>query len=169
MSYRHNKFDVTHAFTAFDQVIFAASGELFTFDSEATFDDNAEIGGALVPFESKWEGGYYAFGADFLRKYSSLIWVSVKPEALSQLDITVKTDRRDDYISKIVGTNLLDFAKIDFSNFSFLINTAPKMQRVKLKVKKFVYYKMIFKVTKPGARATVLGYDQQVRFSSQVK
>ena len=161
--------NVTHAFTAFDQVIFAAGGELFTFDSEATFDDNEEIGGALVPFESRWEGGYYAFGADFLRKYSSLIWVSVKPEALSQLEITVKTDRRDDYISKIVGTNLLDFAKIDFSNFSFLTNKAPKMQRIKLKVKKFVYYKMIFKVTKPGARATVLGYDQQVRFSSQVK
>jgi hypothetical protein len=45
----------------------------------------------------------------------------------------------------------------------------PKIHRVRLKVKKFVYYKLIFKVEEPGARATVLSYDMKVRFSSNVK
>lgn len=161
--------NVTHAFTAFDKVMFSKGGEIFCFDESYTQDENIEAGEPLVPYESKYESGYMDFGSDYLRKYSSMIWVSVKPEALSQMDITVKTDQKSEYITKTVGTNLFDFSNIDFSNFSFLTNNAPKMQRVKLKVKKFVYYKMIFNVKKPGARATVLGYDQQVRYSSQVK
>jgi hypothetical protein len=32
-----------------------------------------------------------------------------------------------------------------------------------------VYYKLIFKVEEPGSRATVLSFDQEVRFSSKVK
>jgi hypothetical protein len=36
-------------------------------------------------------------------------------------------------------------------------------------VKKFVYYKLIFKATKPGAKVTVLGYDQEVRHASMAK
>ena len=161
--------NVTHAFTAFGFVMFARGGEIFCFDQNYTQDESLEIENQLVPYESRYESGYMAFGADYLRKYSSVIWVSVQPQALSQMDVTVKTDQKGEYITKSVGTNLFDFSNIDFSNFSFLTNTAPRMQRVKLKVKKFVYYKMIFKVTRPGARATVLGYDQQVRFSSQVK
>ena len=110
-----------------------------------------------------------SFGADYLRKYSSTLWVSMLPEPSSKMEITVKTDRRDEYMVKYAGRPLLDFSAVDFSNFSFLISRAPKIQRVKLKVKKFVYYKLIFRVNTPGARATVLGYDQEVRYASSVK
>lgn len=85
------------------------------------------------------------------------------------MDITVQTDKRDEYLHKIVGLPLLDFSNMDFSNFAFLQRLAPQIKRIKVKVKKFVYYKLIFRVTQPGARATVLGYDQQVRYSSNVK
>ena len=85
------------------------------------------------------------------------------------MDITVKTDRRDEYLTKTAGLPLFSFSDIDFANFSFLTSRAPKIQRVKLKVKKFVYYKLIFTVNHPGARATVLGYDQGVRYASAVK
>jgi hypothetical protein len=46
---------------------------------------------------------------------------------------------------------------------------APKIRRVRLKVKKFVYYKLIFRVETEGATATILGYDQTVRFGSMTK
>jgi hypothetical protein len=93
----------------------------------------------------------------------------MQPEIDSRMEVTVKTDRRDEYLTKTVGNPLFTWENMDFSNFSFLLSTAPRMRRIKIKVKKFVYYKLIFTVTHPGARATVLGYDQQVRYSSNVK
>lgn len=110
-----------------------------------------------------------AFGADYKRKYSSHIWLSMYPEVGSNMDITVSTDRRDDYLVKNAGLPLFGFGNLDFSAFSFVINRVPKIQRIQLKVKKFVYYKLILRVNHPGARATVLGYDQQIRYSSNVK
>lgn len=150
-------------------LLFANDNALFRFAPESAFDAPATGYGDPVPIQCLWESGYMAFGADYLRKYSSTLWVSILPEPSSKIDITVRTDRRDEYMVKSAGRPLLDFSSLDFSNFSFLISTAPKMQRVRLKVKKFVYYKLIFRVNNPGARATVLGYDQQVRFASQVK
>lgn len=121
------------------------------------------------PITARWESGYNAMGMDYRRKYSSYLWISMLPEVRSKMNVTVRTDRRDDYITKTVGTPLLSFDDVDFSNFSFLRSRAPRMKRIKLKAKKYVYYKLIFTVTHPGARATVLGYDQQIRYASDVK
>jgi hypothetical protein len=122
-----------------------------------------------VSIPAVWESGYMDFGADFKRKYSSLIYVSMLPEARSSVTITASTDRREKYREKVIGSTLFSFENMDFSNFSFDTNYSPKIRRVRLKVKKFVYYKLIFRVEDPGASATILSYDQQVRFSSMVK
>jgi len=108
-------------------------------------------------------------GADYLRKHSSRLWLSILPQSASGLDITVRTDKSSEYLTKTIGYSLMDFAHLDFSNFSFLTYAAPKIRRVQMKVKKFVYYKLILRLPKPGTRVTVLGYDQQVRYSSNVK
>ena len=150
-------------------LLFANDTTVFCFDPNVAFDAPVEKDGDLTPIVSRWESGYMAFGADFLRKYSTTLWVSMLPEPSSKMSITVKTDRRDEYMVKAAGRSLFDFSAVDFSNFSFLISRAPKIQRIKLKVKKFVYYKLIFQVDTPGARATVLGYDQQIRYASYAK
>lgn len=155
------------------KMIFLSNGELFTFDPEANFDAPVEKDGALARIGCVWESGYMAFGADYRRKHSSNLWVSMLPENNSRMSITVKTDRRDEYLEKMTGLPLLDFSNVNFANFSFLRSHAPKIKRIKIKVKKFVYYKLIFRVAHnadtAGDRATVLGYDQQVRYSSEVK
>jgi hypothetical protein len=38
-----------------------------------------------------------------------------------------------------------------------------------MKIKKFVYYKLIFRVTEPGAVATVLSVDQRIRYAGYAK
>lgn len=150
------------------KMLFLHDNILYYFDENSTFD--VPLGESNnIPIDYVWESGYMSFGADYKRKYSSNIWVSMLPEAASQMEITVKTDRRAEYLAKIHGLPLLDFGNIDFSNFSFLTRNAPKIKRIKIKVKKFVYYKLIFRSKKPGTRATILGYDQQVRYSSNVK
>ena len=148
-------------------LLFANDNTVFYFDPSSAFD--AVYGGRQLPIPCRWESGFMSFGADYLRKYSSTLWVSMLPEVSSNMEITVQTDRRDEYMTKTAGRPLLDFGAVDFSHFSFLISRAPKIQRIKLKVKKFVYYKLIFRVDSPGARATVLGYDQQIRYASYVK
>jgi hypothetical protein len=110
-----------------------------------------------------------AFGADFQRKYSSQLYVSMLPQAHSSMTITAATDRRDEYMEKTVGSNIFTWDGADFRWWSFDISSAPKIRRVRLKIKKFVYYKLIFRVEEEGARATVLGYDQTVRYGSMAK
>lgn len=110
-----------------------------------------------------------SFGADFRRKYSSYIYVSTRPEGNSALTITASTDRREVYMEKSIHSDVFNFETLNFENFTFFLDQSPKIRRIRLKVKKFVYYKLIFRVEEPGAQATILGFDQQVRFSSMVK
>ena len=110
-----------------------------------------------------------SFEKDYQRKHSSVIWVSVKPTANANLEVSARSDRRGDYIDKAVTMRLSTFRAMNFGAFSFLVNRSPQMERLKLKVKKFVYYKLILKIEVPGATGTILGFDQQVRYASMAK
>jgi hypothetical protein len=148
---------------------FSTGSDLFYFNSGTTKDAPAIPGGESQTINAVWESGYMDFGADFRRKYSSLIYLSILPEASSSLTVTASTDRRETYVEKMLNNTLFSFANVDFARWSFSMNATPKIRRVRLKVKKFVYYKLIFKVEQPGTRATVLSFDQQVRYASMVK
>jgi hypothetical protein len=72
-------------------------------------------------------------------------------------------------MEKTLLSNVFSWTNANFVDWTFDTNDTPKIKRVRLKVKKFVYYKLIFKVTEPGVKATVLGYYQEVRFASMAK
>lgn len=160
---------VSSAFSFEGRTVFLNHGELFFFDPDAAYDEAETAGEAKVPIEAVWESGMMSFSAPYRRKYSSYIWLSLLPQSGTELDVTVETDRSDEYLVKHVSRSLLDFGRINFGDFAFISSAAPTVNRVKLKVKKFIFYKLIFRVKLPGARATVLGYDQQIRYSSNVK
>ena len=150
-------------------MVFSDGQEVFYFDEHMTKDAPADPAGETVAIPALWESGYMDFGADFQRKYSSQIYVSLLPQTNSTLIITAATDKRAEYMEKSITTNLFSFENFGFPWLTFDANATPRIQRVRLKVKKFVYYKLIFKVEAPGARATVLGYDQTVRYASMAK
>lgn len=150
-------------------MVFATETDIFYFSPGAATDAPALVGGEMQNISAVWESGYMDFGADFRKKYSSNIYISMLPQSRSALAITAKTDRRESYMEKVIGSNIFSFGNASFANWSFDMNRTPKIKRVRLKVKKFVYYKLIFKVEEPGTRATVLSFDQEVRFSSKVK
>lgn len=116
-----------------------------------------------------WESGFMDFGASYMRKSASYIWLSMLPEKASRMTVTAQTDKKNSYTEKTVGSNVLFWDMVDYRNFSYNLFTNPRPKRIKLKVKKFVYYKLIFRVDSPGARATVLGVDQQIQYSSMAK
>ena len=173
-TYKGNAFkNVQFAVMFGRQLYFVNSGNIYRFTWEENVDeavDKDEDGKPIYEdIRAVWETGYMDFGSGFRKKHSSYIWLYMLPESASDISITVSTDSRDNYLEKTMGYPILDFSKLDFSNFSFLFSLAPQSHRAKIKVKKFVYYKLILRTTKPGAAATILGYDQQVRFASNVK
>lgn len=161
--------NVQSAFVCGGNVVLIHDGEIFTLDDSLTLDCSVAPDGEALSIPAVWESGFMAFGADFRRKYSSYIYVSLKPESNSALTITASTDRRDNYTEKSVHHNIFSFENLNFDTFTFFMGHSPFIQRIRLKVKKFIYYKLIFRVEERGANATILGIDQQVRFSSMAK
>ena len=161
--------NIKNAMVSHGTMVFNNETELFRLDENVLYDAAETLGGEASQIKAVWESGYMDFGADFQRKYSSELYVSMLPQSHSSVFITAATDRRDEYVEKEIATNVFSWKNADFRWWTFNTNTAPKIRRVRLKVKKFVYYKLIFRVEEPGAQATILGYDQTVRFGSMAK
>lgn len=159
----------------------------YSYDYEASPTDEAQY--LVSTINSYWESGHMAFGAENTRKYSSHIWVTLAPGLGATILITARSDRRPDYAEKVAKmyaantTGLFD--NVDFSHFSFDTYVAPETKRIKLKVKKFVFYKLILQTPDTGilgpaneigeegdggyGSTTVLNITQRVRFSGDAK
>ena len=125
-------------------------------------DDGKEI-------DAYAETGNMDFDKDWLLKYSPMIFVAIKPESNARVTVTVETNRRSDYPEKIVSAGLTSFINVDFDHFSFGTNRKPQVRRLKMKVKKATFYKLIFKSLSASATATVLETDIQLRYTGKVK
>lgn len=168
--YRGSLFrDVRNAMMMDGEVIFLNGTEAFCFDEAVSRDAAVTAGGEPRQIKAVWESGFQHFGADFRRKYSSIIYLSVLPQANSEIIVTAQTDKRSDYMEKTVVNNIFGWPNASFPDWTFSTNDRPQIDRIKIKVKKFVYYKLIFRIEKDGAQGTILGYDQQVRFASMAK
>ena len=98
------------------------------------------------------------------------MWVVLKPEAKSKVSVTVLSDRKSTYIEREISANSgISFAFMDFPNLSFNANRAPRVRRVRIKVKKFVYYSLVFSTNSDDQTATILGVDFKVRYTGNVK
>jgi hypothetical protein len=160
---------VINAFVFNGKLFFANDTEIFCLNDDITMDASVTPGGAPTSIKAIWESGFMDFGADFRRKFNSEIYISLLPQAHSELVVTAQTDRRNEYTEKTVTSNIFDFSNLNFKHLTFDTNNTPKIHKIRLKAKKFVYYKLIFRVDSEGATATVLSYDQKIRFGSMAK
>lgn len=119
--------------------------------------------------DAYWESGSMTFDRDYMRKYSAMLWVGVKPEPSGAVNVTVMTDKKAVYSEKLVSSNIASFKNMIFSNFSFSTNRMPKITRLKIKAKKFVFYKLIFSYSDNDATATILVADIKVRYTGMAK
>ena len=118
---------------------------------------------------ARWASGNMAFGADYRRKYSAMLWVGISPVAGGELGVTIETDRKADFSKKIVSKNMATFTKANFGNWSFATSRRPEMERLKLKAKKFTYYKLIFTNDSANTTAAVTSADVRVRYTGYVR
>lgn len=137
-------------------------GVLMHFSRQYRNDD-------LEPIDAYWESGSLDFDRDWQRKYSATLWISIKPESQGRVTVTAQSNRKSDYIKKVVAVGLSSLANTSFSHWSFGTNRKPQVQRVRLKVKKFTFYKLIFSSAATSATATILAADFQIRYTGNVK
>ena len=124
------------------------SGELRQLSDE-WLDDCGEAIDAL------WESGAMGFDGDFRRKYSSMLWIGVKPEDNGRLKVTAETDRGTapaEYIYESPGSG-----------------SVPETARIKLRSGRFNYYKLIISNPWAGSTATVVSVELRVRGSGYVR
>jgi hypothetical protein len=163
--FKNIKFAMVHG----GKMVFCNETEAFQFDEDLTTDAALAPGGEAQQIKARWESGFMHFGADFRRKYSSEIYVSVQPQSNSQIIVTAQTDKRSDYLEKMIENDVFQWNNVNFNTWDFNTNGRPTINRVRLKVKKFVYYKLVFRIDKPGAQGTILSVDQKIRFASMAK
>ena len=153
--------EVTSAFVFDKKVTFLKNGRLFFLDEKTAMDEDED--GDTFPIEAVWESGFQDFGAAFRRKDSDQLWVSMLPVDGASVHVSVKTDARKDYEERELSTALAP----EYGDAE--PNGVPFVTRLRMKIKRFVYYKLRFWVKDPGASPVILGYDQHIRFSSSVK
>lgn len=150
-------------------MVFCNETEAFRLEEDYVYDDAEVPGGEATQISAVWESGFLSFGADFRRKYSSEIYLSVQPQSGSRIVVTAETDKREDYLEKVIENSTFQWSNATFTDWTFNTSDRPTINRVRLKVKKFIYYKLVFRIDKPGTQGTILGFDQKIRFASMAK
>ena len=171
--YRYTQLPVTCAGRFGSEVYFGLStGKVVRFSEDYVTDD-------FDPIRARFISGSMNFGLGYMRKHMSTIWVYIKPTDAANLTVTVHSDKRASYVAKTVESKLANFYNVDFGDFSFETNRAPKAERLKIKVKKFTFLNLVLEANmedpedealRPSmSDATVLGVDFRVRTTGYVK
>ncbi|MEG1166281.1 MAG: hypothetical protein RSD68_07695, partial [Oscillospiraceae bacterium] len=151
-------------FVSIDGKLFfgTANGKLMQFSRQFRNDAGADI-------NAYWVSGAMDFSRDFRLKYASDLWLTMKPESGARLTVSAQSNRSSDYADKVVASNLSSFSHVDFKHFSFRTNRQPQVERIRLKVKKFAFYRLVLESVSKSSTATVLGMDIKVRYAGNVK
>lgn len=141
---------------------FSDNGAVVEFSQKCRSDNGA-------PIDCYAATGAMDFDKDWLLKYSPMIFVAMQPASNARIKVTVETNRRSDYPEKTVAYSLATFLHVDFNHFSFATNRKPQVKKVKMKVKKATFYRLIFKSNSASATATVIETDIRLRYAGNVK
>ena len=126
-----------------------------TTDGKILMMDWSKFSDQGKAIECYWESGSLDFGASHMRKYSALMWVGLKAEQHNKITVTAKTER------SVENTEIE--VEPDYENY------LPRITRCKVKVKKFVYYKLCFMSNDSSTTATVVDTEIKVRYTAQAK
>lgn len=141
---------------------FSDTGQVVHF-SRAYRSDDEEI------IDCYAETGAMDFGRDWQYKYSPMLFVAIRPESHARIYVTVESNRRSGYPDKLVSANLSTLGHVDFAHFSFITNRKPQVRRMRLKVKKAAFYRIIYKSHDKSATSTVIETDVRLRYAGIVK
>jgi hypothetical protein len=140
-------FELAHTPTSFIVI----SGVLFMGTSEGKIMEWANYLIDDIPvyltddgttINSYFETGFMDFGLSWKRKFLNFAWVGMKPEQESVCFVEWESDYDVSTEPEYIYYSLINFADVDFADFTFETNYNPQPFRLKLKAKKFTYLKL---------------------------
>lgn len=146
-----------------DALVFGTvDGRICLLDADARNDDGA-------PIATYWESGSMDFGANWRRKFSPRLWLVIKPDSGARVYVTMQSNGACHPAQHLVAAGLATFCHLDFRHVSFGTNRKPQSRRVKLKARRFVYYKLILRGDSESASscATVLSAGIALRYGAE--
>lgn len=161
------KFELAHYVTCLmvaenDLYFGTDGGQIMKFGDEERTDNGIAIA-------AHWEMGFYAFGAEYLQKFINEMWIALKPDDLTSISVSYQTERNASSPIFSTAYHLASFANLDFSEFTFKVNYNPQPFRLKIKAKKFVYFKLIIENAEITDKLTVLSINLAARFGAKVR
>jgi hypothetical protein len=138
--YKFELYNTPTCFIEIDNELYfgTTTGQIMKFGEYGLMtDDNGEI------IHSKLETGFLDFGENNKRKFINFGWVGLQPETKSICFVEWQTDYSTSSDPDIISYNLANFTNVDFGDFSFETISIPHPFRLKLKAKKFTYFKLI--------------------------
>ena len=145
-----------------EMYIGTASGKFCHVSRNYKSDDGAAI-------DCYWRSGSIDFQREWQRKFSTTIWVSIKPDSNARVTVTAQSDRKSGYAETVVASSLATFTAANFAHWSFSTNRRAQVIRVRLKVKKFALHQLIFQDASSDATNTILSTDFRVAYTGNVK
>ncbi len=167
--YKFQLADTPTCFLVIDKELYFGTdtGQIMGFVKDQFGDDLRHDNGQDITY--RWEMGFYDFQAEWLRKFVNRIWVSIQPGSKEKVKLTWQADRTVSGREYLIQYNLMDYTKIDYTNWSYLTYYNPQPIRLKVKAKKFVYLKLIFENTTKTERATILSINLLARAGGEAK
>jgi len=141
---------------------FGTAGTIMKFDPALLIDNGAYI-------NSRWEMGFYDFGAEYINKYMNNIWVSLKPEVHSSVDLQTVTNVDGTSVKQTIYYNLATFLHCNFNHFSFNTSYNPQPFYVEVQAMGFDYFKLIIVNDSDFYAATVLSINLPARHGGKVR
>lgn len=157
--YKYELADIPSVFYEVDGVGYfgTSTGKIMKFDDDTLTDNGTTI-------TAQWETGFLAFEANYIRKFLNFAWIGMQPEGRSKCDVSWQSDNGSSSSDYEISYNLLDFGNVDFSDFSFTTNYNPQPFRLKLKVKKFTFLKIIGENASDNESMTILNITLPVEY-----
>lgn len=119
--------------------------------------------------KTRIETGFMDFGVSYMRKFLNFTWIAMKPETRSVCFVEWETDYDASTDPEVIYYSLIDFADIEFDDFSFEVNYNPQPFRLKLKAKKFSFFKMILTNESATNTMTILNINLPAIVGGNVK
>lgn len=160
--YLYDNFKVTDMLIVDGRLYGAVYANLVEVTSEARSDLGA-------PIVARWASGYMSFGTDYQRKYSAMLWIAMEPMVNGEVNVTIETDRKAEYTKKVVARNRASFERMNFNKFSFKTSSRPYVTRLKIKAKKYTYYRLILTNESDASSCAVTAADVRVRYTGYVR
>lgn len=171
--------DVWYAYYNFPAACFARhGGELYIgcTDGKLRHVSDDYIGDDDAPIYAYWESGNIDFGDYTHEKYTPEFWIAHTPAEQGEFSVSGKTNRHEkdaalgEGAAWLADVKELDFSALDFAHINFGNESYQKIVKVlhrRLRLRKFIYYKMIFQANETDSGATVHSLSMNVTFGGE--